>query len=923
MTNDGNEQSVSAPHINPRLNTDLQFKLVSSLPRYNRTTDKPVEFFVTFYEDEYPTGLIWFCDEDDAAGFEWWQQLPNENAAIFWNDKLRRARARGLTPSQAVHELMSEPGTRLSGRILPDSRATAPSLTWLAELATHGMPVGEPAKPGGWRSDPPLSAERSEAARAGGGWLYQVDEGYDPAGRVPVHAVAGAWQTDTQGRVLRFWHNPAYGQPVEPAAEPAAMSAVSALEAGRRAAGRALLDWLADARAPRLCRVAGSSGSGRTHLLTWLAAVCPSASPHPDRRVHATVPADGLTLRSATWLLAARLGLVAGSPEELLEALQDGHPRTIVVTDLDRAGGDLVPDAPERIATGLLAPLARIPWIRLVVECASGSPAAAALHAADPRAAVLDLDDPRWTDRVRFAAWCAGLGGTPVDADLVYPNPGLAHLAVRIPAPSASDQTITLAEAWWLALPENERSAVIALADAGRPVTLATWAALPGAGGIDTVHRAVARLVPPADGVHALWRLAPQPVADLVTAVRPPADHAALARAVAETVPLLGNGRPDLAQADPVVVGILLRHSVLAGFADQLLGNPVVLVHADPAAVTAAFERTRAREGSTASDGSALLAEAWDLAGPACTTAVTPADRAAALHTYAAGRHQPAADALAAISGQRWRARWSHRPGTGRVRHLVRGRGPYRGHVAYSEHLSSGTTGILRFRDPRTGAPSPQVDPLRLPDGHHASLLIGDDGALVLLGRNGSVTTVPPTGEAPGDRLGTILDGITRRTRDALTAAAVAQGASGQVVALGDDSGDVSYIRTEGGLRSHKSLHRGPVTAVDLTSENGELLQISGGTDGTVWHWPHSGPDPFCVDARPHHVAAVSAAGTPRGLLTAAAWSDGLVRLRLHGPAGADPVDLRLGRPVCDLTVTSDGQVCIALADSVLAVELT
>ncbi|MEU6237996.1 hypothetical protein [Kitasatospora sp. NPDC047058] len=638
--------------------------------------------------------------------------------------------------------------------------------------------------------------------------------------------------------------------------------------------------------------------------------------------MHAALSADGLTVRSATWLLAARLGLVAGTPQELLEALQDGRPRTIVVTDLDRAGGDLVPDAPERIADGLLAPLARIPWIRLVVECASGTSAAAALHAADPRAAVLDLDDPRWTERTRFAAWCAGLGGTPVDADLVYPSPGLAHLAVRIAAPGRSDQATTIAEAWWLALPENERSAMVALADAGRPVTLATWAALPGAGGIDTVHRAVARLVPPADGLHALWRLGPQQVADLVTTVRPPADHAALARAVAATVPLLGNGRPDLAQADPVVLGILLRHIVLAGFADQLLTNPLVLVHADPATVTAAFEHTQTPDASTEGDGRAPFAEAWGLAGQACTTAPTPADRAAALHPYLAGHHQPAADALATTSGRRWRALWSHRPDSGHIRHLLPGRGPYRGHIAYSEHSSAGTTGYLRFLDPQTGAASTQADPLRLPEGHHAALLIGDDGALVLLDRNGSATTLPPAG-APDSRLSEVLDGITRRTADALTAAAVAQGTAGQVLALGDDAGDVSYIRTEGGLRSHKSLHRGPVTAVDLTTDKGELLQISGGTDGTVWHWPHSGPDAVCVDARPHPVTAVSADDTPSGLLTAAAWSDGLVRIRLHGRVTADPVDLRLGRPVCDLVVTPGGQVCIALPDSILAVELT
>ncbi|MFB7618300.1 hypothetical protein [Kitasatospora sp. NPDC056181] len=915
MTRNGIEQPVSDPNTNPRLIADLQFKLVSSLPRYNRTTDKPVEFYVTFYADEYPTGLIWFCDEDDAAGYEWWQQLPNENAAIFWNEKLLLAKTRGLTPSEAVRELLSEPGTRLSGRILPDTRATAPSLSWLAELAAHGMPVGDPAKPRGWRPDPPLSAEQAEAARAAGGWLYQVDEGHDPAGRVPPHAVAGAWQTDTNGRVLRFWHNPAYQQAPPPGPQENDATAVPPLGAGRRPAGRALLDWLTDPTAPRTCHVTGSSGSGRTHLLGWLTAACPPDNPRTARRVHAVLSADGQTVRSATWLLAARLGVVAGTPEELVEALQDGIPRTLVVTDLDLAGGGLLADAPERIAADLLAPLARIPWLRLVVECASGSAAAAALRAADPRAAVLDLDDPRWTDRARFTSWCAGLGGAPLDADRVYPSPGLAHLAVRTPA----GQNTELAEAWWHELPDGERSAVKALADAGRPVTLATWAALPGAGDADTVHRAAARLLPPPAGeAHALWRVAPRQLADHLAAVRPPADHAALARATAAAVPLLDDGRPDLAQADPAVLGILLRHTVLAGFADQLLTNPAVLVHTDPAAVTAAFDHTRAQataEGHTRT----TFAEAWELAGPACATADTPADRAAVLHAHLAGRHQQAADTLATISGQRWRARWSHRPTHGRIRNLVHGHGPYRGHLAYSEHLPVATSAFLHFIDPQTGTPSPGLDPQRLPASHQAALLIADNGTPVLLGQDGAVTAFPPAGTS-GSRVADLLDGITRRTSDALTAAAVAEGADGYVLAIGEDNGDTSYIRTEGGLLSGKQPHRGPVTTVALTPTTADgLLQISGGIDGTVWYWHHHGGEPTCIDARPHTVTAVTAADTSKGLLTAAAWSDGLVRLRLHSPT-IESVDLRLGSPAHSLAATPDGQVYVGLPDAVIAV---
>ncbi|MFI9329287.1 hypothetical protein ACIGZJ_17295 [Kitasatospora sp. NPDC052868] len=913
MTREEIEQPVSNPDINPRLDADLEFKPAGSPPRYNRTTDKPVDFYVTFYADEHPTGLIWFCDEDEAAGYEWWRQLPNENAAIFWTEKLWRAKARGLTPSQAVRELLTEPGTRLSGRILPDSHSVAPSLTWLAELAAHGVPVGDPARPSGWRPDPPFDAGQAEASRAAGGWLYHVDEGHDPTGRIPPHAVVGAWQTDARGRALRFWHNPAYQQAAPPRPEEKQIAPVPPLGAGRRPAGRALLDWLADPTAPRTCRVAGAPGSGRTHLLRWLAAACPPGNPRTDRRVHAVLSAAGLTVRSATWLLAAQLGLAAGTPGELLAALQDGMPRTVVVTDLDLAGDGLPRDAPERIAADLLAPLARIPWLRLLVECASGTSAAAALHAADSRAAVLDLDDPRWTDRARFNAWCEDLGGAAVDTGRVYPSAGLAHLAARTPAGRTGDPL----EAWWNALPGDERAAVHALAEAGRPVSLATWAALPGAGGAGTVHRAAARLVPPADNANTLWR-APRELARHIAAVHPPTDHAALARTTAAAVPLLGDGRPDLAQADPALLGIVLRHTVLAGLADRFLTDPALLVHTDPAAITAAFEYTQAHAG-TEDPAHTVFAEAWNLAGPVCVTAPTTAERAAALHTHLAGRHRPAADVLAALSGRQRRARWSYRPAAGRIGHLARGNGPYAGHLAYSEHLPDATTGTLRFIDPHTGTPSPGPDPQRLPDGHHAVLLVGDDGSPVLLGRDGSVTagTAVPPGGTSGSRLAEVFDGITRRTSDALTAAAVAEGADGQVLAIGDDNGHLSYIRTEGGLLTSRRPHQGPVTAVGLTPTRAGLLQISGGADGTVWHWHHGGPEPVCIDARPRPVLAVAAAETPTGLLTATAWADGLVRLRHPGTAG--PTDFQLGRPVVGLTAGPDGQVCVALPDAVVA----
>ncbi|WP_329499951.1 hypothetical protein [Kitasatospora herbaricolor] len=902
--------------INERLDTDLQFKVVGSAPRYASTTDKPVEYYAARAADGLVLGYLWTCDADDAADFTRRPRFDDWNGALFWTGELIKAKARGLTPSQAVQELFAEPGTPLSGRLVPESRAVASSLAWLDTLDADRIPVPRPDRiePRGWRPDPPLDPGRSERARAAGGWLYRTDPGYDPAGRVPPQAVAGAWEVNSAGRAVRFWHNPEYGAAVAPVAPAGAGVPVPPLHAGRRPAGRALLGWLEDPLAPRFCRLAGSSGSGRTHLLSWLAAAAPPDNPRADRRVHAVLHAEGLTVRSATWLLAARLGLVARTPAELMAALQDGVPRTVVVTDLDRAGDALLPGAAERIAVELLTPLLQVPWLRLLVESGSGTPAAAALGTAAPAGAVLDLDDPRWTDPDRFASWCAGLGGTPVAAGQVHPSPGLARLAARTPAAvldpgkSPADRASALAAVWWTALPEELRPAVRALA-AG-PVTAELWAALPGVGGPDAVRRAAELVPPPADG--GAWRLQPDELAARVAAESPAVGHAGLVRSIADGVPRLATGRPDLAQAGPERLGTLLRHAVPAGIAGQLLADPELLVHADPAAVTAAFEQAEA-----AGDPPGALAEAWQLAGPACA-AGTAAERAAALHAWLAGRDEEAAARCAALSGQTWTARWSYRRDNGQVRGAALGHGRYAGRLAVA------VNGILRHVDPATGRDAARTDPLRLPSFPPVAVLCGADGSYYLLRTNGVVAELPLY-DSLGNSLSRALDWATRNFADGVTALAT-RGEQDEpaLVAVGDGGGRLHCFGTDGGpvLSPDEPLHRGAVTAVGLAVSTDGGFAVSGGRDGRVWSWAHAaGRAPELVDERPCPVTAVAAAGTARGPVTVAAWSDGLVRIRRPDTSGP-ALDLRLGGPARSVTVDPAGLVCLALPKGVVALSL-
>ncbi len=255
------------------------------------------------------------------------------------------------------------------------------------------------------------------------------------------------------------------------------------LRAGRRPAGAALLGWLADERSPRLCRIAGSAGAGKTHLLEWLAEGRSAEYPRQEQRVHAVLPAAGVTTRAAVWTLAHQLGLVARVPGDLLTALAETAGRTVIcVHGLDRAAD------PGRLVAQLLNPLLRLEQVRLVVEAVDGSPEALGLTAVS-EAAVLDLDQPQWTDRARFEAWCAAEGAEPA----AYPNPGraldragrpdvrtVAELAALVPrtAEGAPDTAAAgeqlLAELWTATVREGSTAQLLA------DPTLLTYAA-PGA----------------------------------------------------------------------------------------------------------------------------------------------------------------------------------------------------------------------------------------------------------------------------------------------------------------------------------------------------------------------------------------------------------------------------------------------------------
>jgi len=115
---------------------DLEFKPVAGPPRYGNTASGPVRYVVVANQDGV-IGYLWASDADDGAGYEYLRSAGDAaaNAGVPWYQRLRAAKADGLTPSQALVRLAAEPGDPVIGRVVPGSEGTAPSLAAVKELA--------------------------------------------------------------------------------------------------------------------------------------------------------------------------------------------------------------------------------------------------------------------------------------------------------------------------------------------------------------------------------------------------------------------------------------------------------------------------------------------------------------------------------------------------------------------------------------------------------------------------------------------------------------------------------------------------------------------------------------------------------------------------------------------------------------------
>ncbi|MFE4537957.1 hypothetical protein ACFRKB_23200 [Streptomyces scopuliridis] len=135
-------------------------------------------------------------------------------------------------------------------------------------------------------------------------------------------------------------------------------------------------------------------------------------------------------------MLADDLGITARAPEELVAAVTADTRRTVLVLpELHSAY------APVDVVERLLLPLLTVSHVRMMVESRSGAACTDVLLGSVTFRAVLDLAEPRWTDRGGFGRWAASAApaaaGTGEAADVrdTADTGATADTADRYPSP--------------------------------------------------------------------------------------------------------------------------------------------------------------------------------------------------------------------------------------------------------------------------------------------------------------------------------------------------------------------------------------------------------------------------------------------------------------------------------------------------------
>jgi hypothetical protein len=117
------------------MSEDPQFQIVSAPDSFPRDTESGVRF-VPVTRQGTLMGYVWASVTDDAAGYIARDAAGDDgfNTGVRWVQRLRWAKANGLTPLQVLTHWAGQPEDAATGRISPDAESTGASL---AELRAH------------------------------------------------------------------------------------------------------------------------------------------------------------------------------------------------------------------------------------------------------------------------------------------------------------------------------------------------------------------------------------------------------------------------------------------------------------------------------------------------------------------------------------------------------------------------------------------------------------------------------------------------------------------------------------------------------------------------------------------------------------------------------------------------------------------
>jgi hypothetical protein len=646
-----------------------------------------------------------------------------------------------------------------------------------------------------------------------------------------------------------------------------------------------------------------------------------AADGHPAARVPAS--------RSATWDLSS-------SAAETLHQSGRWSRVTILISELDLAGHLRDGSARAAVVSGVLAPLLAVPGVRLIVESAHRDVAELA-GPADSSATVIDLGEPRWTDRAEFAAWLDDLvpsGGAA--APQAYPNPTKAREILSLAANrhagllAASDE-----RPWKLAAVPFDVAFREGIADqiVLEPANLVLVQQPALSTAIDALGSAVA------PGTRAAWRVAGQALTNATTVPERAAilhgaalavgDHA-LAEAVApytrgtrpsdgapvgDPVPWLTRWAgwrplpPDTPRPTPWPGPVAALAMAAAG-----AGTPSIAV----APIAAGAVAAGGGQNGGAADAPAIAAEL--AAGPAVSPATGPAT-SPATGPAAELAAVPAADVAQALLDPAALPQPVHAgPGPGIL--PAPAAAPAGAWLPDPEptppEVLVAIDDLARaYRlDPRSGRivgrpASPVMVKAR------AAAVVDASPSLVLTDSSRRLAALGPT--APRGAVAAVRDVLPDTV---VTAVAVARDAL--VFGAADGRVHVWDVDTEELIADPEDQHSGAVTAVAAIwmPEMDVLFALSGGQDGTFRLWAVPADASLLpVEDRGVPVTAVTAALTEVGPVAAVAWADGCVTVWDLGEA-------RTGRPIPlgwapkALALGGDGLLIAAGEDGLIAIDL-